>query len=131
MSSAVKQDPPIPRRILIIEDDEDAREAMRALLELSGHSVQVAEDGARGLELARAARPDLTLIDIGLPGMDGHEVARQLRATPEGKGMVLVALTGYGVPEGTDSDFDAHLVKPVDMEELSAILEHLSPPTRT
>lgn len=131
MSSARQENPPVPRRILVIEDDEDAREAMRALLELSGHSVDVARNGAEGLELARAARPDIALIDIGLPEMDGHEVARQLRATPEGKGMVLVALTGYGMPEGADTDFDAHLVKPVDMERLSAILDRLSPPTRT
>jgi CheY-like chemotaxis protein len=63
--------------------------------------------------------------------MDGNEVAKRLRATPAGKEMLLMALTGYGVPEGTVTDFDAHLVKPVDMEELTAILERLSPPTRT
>lgn len=127
MPSDVKRDAPVPRRILVIEDDEDAREAMRALLELSGHRVDVAEDGVQGLEVVRAVRPELALIDIGLPGIDGREVARQLRAMSEGKKMLLVALTGYGVePDHDTSDFDAHLVKPVDMEELSAVLDRLS-----
>ncbi|HEV8615917.1 MAG TPA: response regulator, partial [Methylomirabilota bacterium] len=83
-----------PRRILLIEDNADAREAMCALLELDGHDVQAAADGPQGLELARTKLPEIVLIDIGLPGMDGFEVARRMRAL--GQPVVLVALTGYG-----------------------------------
>ena len=113
-----------PRRILLIEDNADAREAMCALLELDGHDVQAAPDGPQGLELARTKRPEIVLIDIGLPGMDGFEVARRMRAL--GQPVVLVALTGYGQPEDRrrtqDAGFDAHLVKPVDPADLTHAL---------
>ncbi|HEV8306556.1 MAG TPA: GAF domain-containing protein [Methylomirabilota bacterium] len=120
------------RHVLVIEDYADAREALRLVLELGGHRVEVAEDGVRGLELACRSRPEFALIDIGLPGLDGYEVARRLRATPEGQRMYLIALTGYGQPadrrRALEAGFDTHLVKPVDPAELASILGAFVPP---
>jgi len=111
--------------ILLIEDHEDAREAMRALLELDGHAVEAAADGPGGIALLRQSHPDVALIDIGLPGLDGYEVARRIRALG-GRQPFLVALTGYGQPEdrqrAAEAGFDAHLVKPVDPPELTRVL---------
>jgi len=105
-------------RILIVEDNPDARETMRLLLELSGHRVQLAEDGEAGLDLALRTHPDVALIDLGLPGLDGYELARRLRAAPEAASIRLVALTGYGQPEdrrrAAEVGFESFLVKPVD-----------------
>jgi CheY-like chemotaxis protein len=116
---------PATLSILLIEDHEDAREAMRALLELDGHAVETAAEGVQGIELARQKSPDVALIDIGLPGMDGYEVARRIRAVVA-RPPFLVALTGYGQPEdrqqATEAGFDAHLVKPVDPPELTRVL---------
>ncbi|HLY37657.1 MAG TPA: ATP-binding protein [Candidatus Binatia bacterium] len=117
---------PVPHlRIVLVEDNADARDALRTLLEVSGHRVEIAGDGPSGIELARRVRPDVTLIDIGLTGADGYEVARRLRADG-GDGLRLVALTGYGQPEdrrrALDAGFDAHLVKPVEAEDLNRVL---------
>ena len=113
-----------PRRVLVIEDNDDAREMLRNLLRLFGHEVHEACDGAMGLEEARRLRPDAALIDIGLPGMDGYEVARRIRA--DLPGARLVALTGYGQPEDREralaAGFDVHLVKPVDPDQLQRLL---------
>ena len=118
------------KRLLLVEDNPDIGETLRELLQLLGHRVEVAADGLRGVQLALATRPDAALVDIGLPGIDGYEVARRLRATEAGKAILLVALTGYGRPEDRDraiqSGFDAHLVKPVDPEELNALLTALA-----
>jgi two-component system, sensor histidine kinase len=108
-----------PRRcIVLIEDDEDSREMLRVSLEMAGHEIGVAADGPGGLDLVQRRRPDVVLIDVGLPGMDGYEVARRIRTTPEGGRMRLIALTGYGQQEdrrrSRESGFDAHLVKPID-----------------
>jgi CheY-like chemotaxis protein/two-component sensor histidine kinase len=107
---------------LIVEDNEDGREMMAMLLNSFGTRVLQAADGAAGLEAARAHRPDIALVDIGLPGMDGYEVARRLRADPITQGMRLVALTGYGLLEdqqrALQAGFDLHLVKPVPPERL-------------
>ncbi len=112
-----------PRRLLVIEDNDDAREAVRTLLEVLGHQVSEAADGEQGLALALASRPDVVLIDLGLPALDGFQVAEALRATPEGKHMRLIALTGYGQPQDRDKSrvagFDAHIVKPVEESTLS------------
>jgi signal transduction histidine kinase/CheY-like chemotaxis protein len=118
---------PVPsRRILIVEDSEDARDMLRLYLTESGHQVYEAVDGPRGVEAALRVRPDVALIDIGLPGLDGYEVARRLRARPEGRKMFLVALTGYGQPEdhrrARQAGFDAHLVKPFDRGRLIGLL---------
>jgi signal transduction histidine kinase/ActR/RegA family two-component response regulator len=113
------------RRILVVEDNADAREMLRLLLELDGHEVYGAADGPGGLEAAEHLRPDVALIDVGLPGFDGYELARRLR-TAVGAAIHLVALTGYGQPEDRrrahEAGFDAHLVKPVDPGALHAAI---------
>ena len=119
------------RTILIIEDNADARDALRILLELDGHLVEAAGEGAEGLEIVQAKDPDIALVDIGLPGLDGYEVARRLRARGSRRPL-LVALTGYGQPEdrkrALEAGFDALLVKPVDPTTLSSLLTTLEIP---
>jgi len=121
------------RSILIVEDNADAREAMRMLLELDGHVVMAAAEGVEALELARAKDPDIALVDIGLPGIDGYEVARRIR-TGGDKRPLLIALTGYGQPEdrrrATEAGFDSLLVKPVDPAALTDLLATLEIPAR-
>ncbi|SMP45749.1 response regulator [Noviherbaspirillum suwonense] len=111
---------------LIVEDNEDGREMMVMLLDSFGIRVLQAADGAAGLEAACTHLPDIALVDLGLPGMDGYEVARRLRATPATRGMRLVALTGYGLYEdqqrALQAGFDLHLVKPVPPERLREVI---------
>ena len=118
-------------QILLIEDNVDARDALRVLLELDGYDVEAAGDGPEGLEIARAKMPAVALIDIGLPGIDGYEVARRLRSLT-GPRCYLVALTGYSDPEdrrrAEEAGFDAHVVKPVDPDELTRLLARLGVP---
>lgn len=114
------------RRVLVIEDDPDGRHTVRLLLQIWGHRVETAADGRQGLQKALATRPEVALIDIGLPGdVDGYEVARRLRAAL-GRSILLVATTGYGQPHererALEAGFDAHLVKPLEPEELSRLL---------
>ena len=115
-----------PRRVLLIEDSADAREMLRMMLELAGHVVYDAPDGERGLELLNVMRPDVGIIDIGLPRMDGYQIARRIREEPHGRGMLLVALTGYGAPDdvrrSAEHGFDHHLVKPVDPEQIARLI---------
>jgi len=115
-----------PQRVLIIEDNDDAREMLRTMLELWHHEVREASDGVRGVEIARDFRPDVALIDVGLPGIDGYEVARRLRAADSSRGLRLIALTGYGLPtdaqRAREAGFDAHLVKPAHPDRLAAML---------
>ncbi|USX24816.1 response regulator [Oxalobacteraceae bacterium OTU3CINTB1] len=112
--------------VLLIEDNEDGREMMAMMLSCYGYEVQYAEDGLRGLEVAARFRPDLALVDIGLPGIDGYEVARRLRADPSTRDIKLIALTGYGLAEDLrrvlDAGFDRHLVKPVDIDHLMEVI---------
>ena len=112
--------------ILIVEDNQDGRESLRDLLEIWGYRVDLAEDGPTGLERALAAPPDVALIDIGLPGFDGNEVARRIRANLNGHSPCLIAMTGYGQPEdrgrAMEAGFNTYLVKPVDPETLSRLL---------
>jgi PAS domain S-box-containing protein len=114
------------RSILIVEDNDDARESLRLLLEALGHRVIEAADGQRGLALALHHLPDVVLIDLGLPGLDGYQVARALRASPIGKKATLIAVTGYGQQDdrrrSTEAGFDAHLVKPVSQSLLSSLI---------
>jgi two-component system, sensor histidine kinase len=114
------------RKVLVIDDNADGREALRTFLELGGHRVEVAENGHDGIARALATRPEVALIDIGLPDLDGYTVARRLREGPAGRSALLVALTGYGRPDdrrrALDAGFDAHLVKPVDPQELTDVL---------
>jgi signal transduction histidine kinase/ActR/RegA family two-component response regulator len=113
------------QRVLIVEDNRDGRETLRQLLQLWGYQVEVAADGKEGVARALAGRPDVALVDIGLPVLDGYQVARQLRSSL-GNSIFLSALTGYGQPEDRrrafEAGFDAHMVKPVDPDELSRLL---------
>ena len=114
------------RRVLIIEDHRDAAESLQMLLELAGHEVQIAHDGEEALSLFESARPEVVLLDIGLPKLDGFEVARRLRSGGKNREILLVALTGYG-QEGDralsrDAGFDHHLVKPVEPATLMGLL---------
>ena len=119
--------PGLRRQILLIEDDLDSREALKALLELQGHRVEGAGTGPQGIEMATAVHPDVAVIDIGLPGMDGNEVARRLRDRVGKRSIFLIALTGYSQQKekklAIAAGFDAHLVKPLDFEELNRIIE--------
>jgi CheY-like chemotaxis protein len=112
--------------VLLIEDNDDGREMMATMLGSFGYPVLQAADGLEGVRLACAHSPDVALVDIGLPGIDGYEVARRLRQDPAARAIRLIALTGYGLEEDQrrvlEAGFDLHLVKPVD---LSALLDQL------
>ncbi len=114
------------RSVLVIEDNADSGQSMVDLLELTGHRARLAPDGRTGLRLAREERPEIVLCDLGLPDMDGFEVARTLRADPVLQGVRLVALTGYAQPEDRErafgAGFDAHLAKPPPLDALEALL---------
>ena len=120
-SVAVPKAPAERTHILVAEDNPDSREMLKALLEAAGHQVRVANDGPQAVEAARLHRPDLALIDLGLPGFDGYEVARRIRRDL-GRNIRLVAITGYGQAEDrrmtAEAGFDMHLVKPVSPEQL-------------
>jgi len=124
---------PSRKRVLIVEDDRDNREVMRLLFEISGHEVHEAADGVSAVDLAMRIEPDTALVDIGLPGMDGYEVARQIRAKLRDR-CRLVALSGYGQPkdrqQALDAGFDDHLLKPVDPTRLLAALNAAGRPAR-
>ena len=115
------------QNVLLIEDNDDGREMMAMMLEAQQYSVATAIDGFDGLRQAAETRPDIALVDIGLPGIDGYEVARRMRSDPATSSVRLIALTGYGQESdramALDAGFDAHLVKPVDMHKLMEVLE--------
>ena len=119
------------RRILIVEDNQDAAESLATLIELMGHEVRSVHDGASALETAAAFRPDVVLLDIGLPDMDGYEVARRFRQQPGLERIALAALTGWGQEEdrlrARTAGFDHHFVKPIDVDALRAWLAALDP----
>jgi signal transduction histidine kinase len=121
-----------PSRILLIEDNDDGREMLSAMLSAYGNEVFNAADSVEGLKLASSRRPDIALIDIGLPGVDGYEIARRLRADTGTRGIRLIALTGYGLPEdqrrALEAGFDMHLVKPVHAERLLDAISLYAPP---
>jgi CheY-like chemotaxis protein len=112
--------------IILVDDNIDSAEMMGELLGALGHAVQVAHDGASALALAAARTPDVMILDIGLPDMDGSELARRLRAQPALAAVRLVAHTGYGAPHDRqktlDAGFDFHLVKPVSLADLQKAL---------
>jgi CheY-like chemotaxis protein len=116
----------VRRRVLIVEDGADARESLRLLLELAGHEVATAEDGPDGLREIERFRPDVALVDLGLPGIDGYDVARGARNGAHGRHVRLVALTGYGQAadqrRALEAGFDVHLTKPVDPSTLEKLL---------
>lgn len=123
---------PTPHRILVVDDNVDAAESLAILLQVLGHTTKTAHDGLTALDRARAFKPDTIFLDIGLPKMDGYEVARRLRQDP---GLhpqpLLVALTGHSQEEDRQrahaAGFDRHLVKPVEMDQLTATLERPIP----
>jgi signal transduction histidine kinase len=126
---------PLPgsgRRLLVIDDNRDAADSLATLLRLAGHEVRVAHDGPAALELTKVYRPEVVLLDLGMPGMDGYEVARRLRQQPGLERVRLAALTGWGQQEErrrtAAAGFDHHLVKPVDPEALEELLVGLGPP---
>ena len=137
---AVSADPTVPpmralgrrargvtRSIVIVEDNDDARGMLKVMLELDGHCVREAADAATGLALAVEEPPDVMIVDIGLPDMDGYELAGRIRATPWGGRVILIALTGYGQAEdkrrALAAGFDAHATKPVLPEQLELLID--------
>ena len=114
-------------RVLVVEDQQDARDSLRMLLELDDHLVDAASSGHEGVAKFDAFRPDVVLVDIGLPDMNGYEVARAIRSRASGNGVRLIALTGYGQPDdqrsSREAGFDHHLTKPVDYDKLRELLE--------
>jgi len=117
---------PPPRRILIVDDNVEAALTLAELLALEGHETHVAHDGPSAVDAARRLSPDVAILDIGLPGFDGLEVARRLRAEPELKGLLLVALSGWVQPDdrarSREAGFDHHLAKPVQLKSLELVL---------
>jgi PAS domain S-box-containing protein len=117
---------PRSRRVLVVDDNHDAAQSLAMMLRVMGHDTQTAFDGLEAIQAAGTFRPDVVLLDIGLPRMDGYEVARQIRRRDWGKTMLLIALTGWGQDEDKErakaAGFDHHLTKPVDPETLSAML---------
>jgi len=113
-------------RVLVVDDNVDAAQMLAALLEMHGHAVSLAYDGESAVDTAARVRPDVALLDIGLPDIDGHEVARRLRAAPQTAGTLLVALTGYGQEQdqrrAREAGFNHHLVKPADVAKLLELL---------
>ncbi|MCW2546878.1 MAG: hypothetical protein JWN96_1338 [Mycobacterium sp.] len=119
----------VGRRVLLVEDNADARKVMEKLIRLWGHEVEVATDGPEAVTKAASLRPDVVVLDIGLPGFDGYEVARRLRANGN-RDTCLIALTGYGQNDdrlrAIDAGFNAHVVKPVDFMQLSRLITECS-----
>jgi CheY-like chemotaxis protein len=111
--------------VLLVEDNPDGREMLRILMQLWGHDVAVAEDGIDGLRQALSWQPEVAVVDIGLPGLDGYEVARRVRDALADR-VLLVALTGYCRPEDRrrayEAGFDVHMSKPADLAELSRLV---------
>ena len=118
---------PRTQRVLLVDDHADARTMYMMVLEAEGHQVFQAEDGLAAVEMFRSVRPDVAVIDIGLPHMDGYEVARQIRKETGGQDVTLIALTGYGFPEDRErsraAGFDQHLVKPAMPDDLKREME--------
>ena len=123
---ASRAKPDASQRVLVVDDNRDAAESLGMLLEMENCKVSVAFDGLQALEALDTFKPDIALLDIGMPGMDGYELARRIRATPRGRNLVLVALTGWSQSDdkkrAADAGFDEHLTKPVDPDVLGRVL---------
>jgi len=117
------------KRVLVVDDNKDAAESMSMLLEMWGHEVVYAYDGPTALETARKWQPQAVFLDIGLPGMDGYQVAERLRELPKGKDTILIAITGYGQDDdrrrSRRAGIDHHLVKPVAPDALRSLIDSL------
>lgn len=118
-----------PKRVLVVDDNKDAAESMSMLLEMWGHTVVYAYDGPSALETAQKWHPEAVFLDIGLPGMDGYQVAERLRSLPQGNATVLIAITGYGQDDdrrrSVRAGIDHHLVKPVAPDALRSLIDSL------
>lgn len=127
MSTNPAPELPQGRRVLVADDNTDAAESLGEVLRLLGHDVRVAYDGQQALTMAESFRPDVVLLDIGMPKMNGYETAQQMRSQPWAARTTLVALTGWGHDEdkrrATDAGFDRHFTKPVDPVALLQMLE--------
>lgn len=114
---------------MVVEDQADSREALCELLSQEGFACRTAENGSEGLALIDEVMPDVAILDVGLPGMDGFEMASRLRSDPRHAGLFLIALTGYGQAaeraHGREAGFDEHLVKPVNVDEFIGLLAEL------
>jgi PAS domain S-box-containing protein len=123
------------RSILIVDDNQDAAVSLALLLQMSGNETSLAHDGLEAIEAVKKSFPDVVLLDIGLPKLNGHDVCRRVRELPSGKDIVLIALTGWGQEEdrrrSKEAGFDGHLVKPVEPEALLDLLSSLPAPTRS
>ncbi len=121
-------------RVLVADDNRDTAESLALMLEMKGHEVRTAFDGEEAFHAAESFRPDVALLDVGMPGASGHAVAQRIREAPWGARMVLVAQTGWGHEEDRqktmDAGFDHHLVKPVSPEALTELLASLVPSAR-
>jgi CheY-like chemotaxis protein len=119
-----------PRRIVVVEDNNDVRDLLRLKLRRLGHEVDAVGDGHAGVKAIVDRRPDLALVDIGLPGIDGYEVATQVRQSL-GSDVMLVAVSGFGLPEdkrrAIDAGFDEHITKPADVNDIENLLSRLPP----
>jgi len=117
-------------RVLVVDDNESVGKTFGWMLEVLGHDVRVARDGATALDLARTFRPEVVMLDIGLPGMNGYELCQKMRAEPSLAGCVFVAQTGWSQPEHLErskkAGFDHHWVKPIPMDRLEKLLNSLS-----
>jgi CheY-like chemotaxis protein len=120
-----------PRRILVADDNHDAADSLAMLLRLLGAEVKIVYSGSEALAALHEYRPSVVLLDIGMPGMDGHEVARRIRKLPEFKDVLLIAMTGWGQDEdrrrSSNAGFDYHLIKPADVGTLESLLLSAAP----
>jgi CheY-like chemotaxis protein len=125
--------PVAPRRILVVDDNRDSAGSLAALLELSGNEVRTAYDGLEAVMQTEEFEPDVVLLDIGLPGIDGYEAARRIRSLPRGRMILLVAVTGWGQSEdrqrSREAGFDHHMVKPLRASALETLLANFSAAT--
>jgi CheY-like chemotaxis protein len=117
--------------VLVVDDNVDAAESLAMVLRFAGHDTRQAHDGVQAMKVAEQFRPDVVLLDIGLPIMNGYEACRRLRQEPWSRSMLLVALTGWGQEEdreqSRDAGFDVHMVKPVDHEALLSVIARSTP----
>jgi CheY-like chemotaxis protein len=113
-------------RLLVVDDNQDSATSLAMLLRLQGHEVRIANDGPRAIEHTAELRPDMVLLDLGMPGMDGYETAKRIRQLPDATQIKIVALTGWGQEEDrrrtASAGFDHHLVKPIDLQSIEALL---------
>jgi CheY-like chemotaxis protein len=116
----------VQRRVLIADDNRDAAESLAILLQLEGHDVTVVSDGHEAIAVFDSVRPDAALLDIGMPGLNGYEIAKHIRQSPHGRAVLLIAVTGWGQDDDKalafECGFNHHFTKPVEPEVLTALL---------